>query len=231
VAGGLRINLGSWKHAPRGWVNIDGSWNAWLSKRPRLRRAAGALGALPEWARADDWPENVRVHDIRKGLPFPDGSAVAIYGSHILEHLYLSEAEALLRECRRILRRGGVLRLVVPDLRAAVAEYLGEGRYADSDEKGAELSRADRLNERLALRDRRPPGGNLPYRLYGALKDFHSHKWMYDAESLIARFEAAGFDDVRELGYLDSRIDGIEAVELRKRVIDECGVCIEGVKS
>ena len=214
---GPRINLGSWKHAPEGWINVDGSWNAWLSQHPRLRAAARTLGVLPEWARDDEWPANVVVHDLRKPLPFPDGYAAAVYGSHVLEHLYLEEGERLLAECFRVLRAGGVLRLVVPDLRAVVDEYLADGD-------------ADRMNERLGFRDRRPPAGNPAYRVYSAVKDLHSHKWMYDAESLSARFRGAGFEDVRALGYLESAIPGIEEVELRKRVVDESGICIEGVK-
>ncbi len=226
----LKINLGSWAHAPESWINVDGSWNAWLSQHPRLRRAAEAAGVLPEWASETEWPPNILVHDLRKPLPLPDGVASAVYGSHVLEHLYLDEGERLLQECHRVLRPGGILRLVVPDLRAVVEEYLGERPFADSEENVAELSAADRMNERLRFRDRHPPSGNVAYRTYSALKDFHSHKWMYDAESLTARFEAAGFTDVRELGYLESRIEGIEEVELRKRVVDECGICIEGSK-
>ena len=97
---GPKINLGSWAHAPEDWINIDGSWNAWLSQRPRLRRAAEKVGVLPDWASDTEWPENILVHDLRKPLPFPDGYAGAIYGSHVLEHLYLVEAVALLGQCR-----------------------------------------------------------------------------------------------------------------------------------
>ncbi len=214
---GPKINLGSWAHAPEYCINIDGSWNAWLSQHPRLRRAAETARVLPEWAADTEWPDNILVHDLRKPLPFPDDYAGAIYGSHVLEHLYLVEADALLLECRRVLRGGGVLRLVVPDLRAAVDEYLSEGD-------------GDLLNERLGLRDRRPPSGNPAYRVYSTLKDFHSHKWIYDERSLSSRLEAAGLEDVRSMGYLESRIEGIEAVELRHRVVDEHGICIEGVK-
>jgi predicted SAM-dependent methyltransferase len=59
-------------------------------------------------------------------LPFPDGSAAAIYASHVLEHLYFEEGRQLIRESFRVLSGGGLLRIVVPDLNAIVREYLGE---------------------------------------------------------------------------------------------------------
>ena len=173
-----------------------------------------------------EWPPHILVHDLRKPLPFADGFAAAVYGSHVLEHLYFTEAKRLLAECFRVLEPGGVLRLVVPDLRAIVGEYLGE-RPADGS--GAE-SAADRMNERLLLRPAEPPRGSFLYRLYSAATEFHWHKWMYDADSLAAHLRAAGFADVLEMGYNESRIDGIEEVERRERVVDECGVCVEGVK-
>src|SRR5215218_2544862 len=111
VVAGPRINLGSWAHAPASWINVEGSWNAWLSQRPRLRRLAEAARILPEWASETQWPPNI----------------------------------------------------VVPNLRTVVTEYLGERPFADSEQKAGELSAADRMNERLGLRDRRPPAGNVAY--------------------------------------------------------------------
>jgi predicted SAM-dependent methyltransferase len=72
------------------------------------------------------WDSTIFIHDIRKSLPFPDGSAAAIYASHVLEHLYFEEGRQLIRESFRVLSGGGLLRIVVPDLNAIVREYLGE---------------------------------------------------------------------------------------------------------
>jgi predicted SAM-dependent methyltransferase len=46
---------------------------------------------------------------------FPDGSFDFIYSEHFFEHLFADEAVALLRECHRLLKPGGVIRTVVPD--------------------------------------------------------------------------------------------------------------------
>jgi SAM-dependent methyltransferase len=66
----------------------------------------------------------VLAHDLRLGIPFPDGHFDAVYHAHLLEHLAPAEAARLLAECRRVLRPGGVLRVVVPDLEAIARLYL-----------------------------------------------------------------------------------------------------------
>ena len=226
-----KLHLGSWTVAPPTWINIDASWGARLAKHPRLRRAVAAARLAPTEVLETEWPPDILVHDLRKPLPFPDGYAGAVYGSHVLEHLWLAEAERLLAECFRVLEPGGVLRIVVPDLRAIVQEYLGENPFGTQpNDREAELVAADRMVERLSFRGREPPRGGPLYRLYASLVDLHSHKWMYDFESLALRFRQHGFVDVREMGFEESRIDGIGEVELRHRVVDECGICVEGVK-
>ena len=123
----------------------------------------------------------------------------------------------------------GILRVVVPDLRTIVLEYLGERPFASSPELEA-LPPADRLNKRLSLRNPDLPSGNVLYQWYATMKDLHSHKWMYDANSLSAYFAWAGFEDVREMRFHQSRIEGIEKIEQAGRVLHGEGICVEGVK-
>ena len=78
------------------------------------------------WDNLDVYPSSpaVRRWDIRKGIPFPEGQADAVYASHVIEHLSRSDAMSLAKECGRALRSGGVIRFVVPDLEAMVSQYL-----------------------------------------------------------------------------------------------------------
>ena len=48
-------------------------------------------------------------------LPFKDASFSFIFSEHFFEHLFLDEAGGLLKECFRCMKRGGVIRTVVPD--------------------------------------------------------------------------------------------------------------------
>ncbi len=171
------------------------------------------------------WSAEILAHDVRRSLPFTNMSFSAVYASHLLEHLHRVEADRLLKECFRILVPGGVLRLVVPDLLTLVNEYL-EWRTLREKRQIA----GDRLNERLMLRPEAPTSGNPLYRAYSAATDFHSHKWMYDADSLQQHMGAAGFTKVQEMAYRQSAIDNIEAVERPERVLDGQGICVEGTR-
>lgn len=61
--------------------------------------------------------------DVRNGLPFPSNFADSIYSTHTFEHFYPDELKRLLRECVRVLKPGGGIRLVVPSLGSAIAAY------------------------------------------------------------------------------------------------------------
>lgn len=56
------------------------------------------------------------LHDLTKPLPFQDNHADRIASIHVLEHFYLWEAKALLKEFLRVLKPGGEVVLELPCL-------------------------------------------------------------------------------------------------------------------
>jgi predicted SAM-dependent methyltransferase len=80
----------------------------------------------PDWTNVDlvSTDEGVIAHNLTQGLPFPDASFDVVYHSHVLEHFAKTEAEFFMRECCRVLRPHGVLRVVVPDLEQIAQTYL-----------------------------------------------------------------------------------------------------------
>ncbi|MFA5000086.1 MAG: methyltransferase domain-containing protein [Patescibacteria group bacterium] len=66
----------------------------------------------------------IKGHNIKKRLPFPDNSLDFVYHSHILEHLRQNEAKKFIKECYRILKPEGLIRIAVPDLEKLCEEYL-----------------------------------------------------------------------------------------------------------
>jgi predicted SAM-dependent methyltransferase len=152
-----------------------------------------------------------REHGVRYGsakrLPFPDASAEAIYSSHMLEHLSRADSGQFLRECRRVLAPGGIIRIAVPDLRAIVSEYAAGGI-------------ADRLIQRLLLADERR----------GVLRGlrFTGHRWMYDGESLRRTITEAGFRGAVVLPAGSTTIRRPGTLNLREREAES--VYVEAVR-
>lgn len=96
----------------------------------------------PDWINLDVSPTdpNVLVADINNGLPFSSEFAVVCYSSHVLEHLDKAGARNLIAECFRVLKHGGVIRLVLPDLEVLAREYL---RVLDAVASGNGVSELD----------------------------------------------------------------------------------------
>jgi GT2 family glycosyltransferase/predicted SAM-dependent methyltransferase len=142
--------------------------------RPLVLNVACGDGALPGFINLDRRPGGDLRLDPTMSLPFRASSVDGIYCAGFVEHLDPAEASAFLRDCRRVLRPGGVLRVATLDLDALVRHYLSPGwRDAERGRGGAWLpaTRCEMLN--LALRAR-------------------GHRWVYNEEDLVRRARLAG---------------------------------------
>ncbi|WP_461209882.1 glycosyltransferase [Desulfocurvus sp. DL9XJH121] len=117
----------------------------------------------PDWVNVDfssPGPE-VYAHDLAEGVPFRDASFDVVYHSHLLEHFNKDDAGAFLRDCFRVLRPGGVLRVAVPDLESLARSYL---HCLDEAGKGDESAQARHEWSIIELVDqgtRHGPGGYM----------------------------------------------------------------------
>ena len=125
----VKVNLGCGLAVTNGWVNIDGSLNALVSTLPQiLHRLAYRLTGANRYYSEDEYcrllKDNYFIHhDLSYGIPLRDGVADFIYSSHFLEHLFRQDGKKLLEESFRVLKPGGTIRIVVPDLAYALSLY------------------------------------------------------------------------------------------------------------
>lgn len=61
--------------------------------------------------------------NLLNGIPFPDNSFDVVYHSQVLEHIPNEKAQNFIKECFRVLKPEGIIRVVVPDLENIVDEY------------------------------------------------------------------------------------------------------------
>jgi predicted SAM-dependent methyltransferase len=120
--------------------------------------------------------------DLTSKLPFPDGSADAVFLEHVLEHFPLEAVLAMLGECRRVLAPGGILRAGVPDF----------GRYAESY-----------AGDRAFLEERRP-GRPTPLLALAEVALSHGHRSVWDAETLERVLAESGLVHVRRRAFGDT---------------------------
>lgn len=65
--------------------------------------------------------------DLTLGLPIASNCVTHIYSSHLIEHLTYAQVDSLLSECKRVLRTGGKIRIVCPDLKKYITFYNQSG--------------------------------------------------------------------------------------------------------
>jgi|GEM_PF-1765280 len=163
----LFLNIGCGAHKLPGFVNID--------------RESGADLEL----------------DVTLGLPFADGAVQGIFSEHFIGHLTRPQAIAFLRECRRVLCPGGVLRVATPDLEQTVGDYQGDWRSRPwLAQFGYEWigTRCEMLN--------------IAFREWG-------HQWLYDEEELVRVAELAGLAVKRRWPVGMSDVPQFQHVEYR----------------
>lgn len=101
--------------------------------------ACGGSYILDEqWINLDYEPTHpsIKKANLLEKLPFLDNACDVVYSSHFLEHIPKSTVPMFLKECNRILKSGGKIRLVLPDLQNLCQEYLSSresGKHEEAD--------------------------------------------------------------------------------------------------
>ncbi len=212
----IRVNIGCGMTPTLGFENFDNSLSLKLSKHPLFSELLHKLKLISstqmDYIRFC-WSNNIKFADATKRIPLPNDSASLVYSSHMLEHLDRSEASMFLREAYRVLKSGGVIRLVLPDLSKAIATY-NQNQDADAFVESTLMCI--------------PNARNFLQRLRMAVIGNRHHLWMYDGKSLSRLLDCNGFKKIQILASGETTLIDCEPLNLYERA-DE-SVYIEAVK-
>lgn len=177
----MRINVGCGHTATPSWMNFDNSLALRLAKIPLLPELLKAFRLIdtPQYQFILFAQSNqVKYGDATKRLLVADASVEVLYSSHMFEHLDRTEASSFLKEARRVLKPGGIIRLAVPDIERQVHEYLKHGD-ADAFIEGTYLAQ--------------PQPRTFLQRVRLLIVGARHHQWMYDGKSLCCLLSSHGF--------------------------------------
>jgi predicted SAM-dependent methyltransferase len=164
----------------------------------RLRMDAGQrnymnLGSaddrVPGFVAVDFFSPNVGYGaDLRYPLLIDDAIFDGIFTEHTLEHLNYVEVAKVLRECQRILKPCGMIRIIVPDLSIFVEHYASKNDSWFRDW------------EREVLR---PRGRSMNSRIEALsfVTQEYGHRSAWDFETMEGFLARAGFTDIHRRGF------------------------------
>lgn len=177
----IKVNFGCFEKGLPGWINVDNAWRHIVVSKipglPKMLYLAGFLNKRTYGFHVGRRFKGLVYGDVTKRLRFESNSVDYIYSSNMGEHLYPRDAVHFFTECKRILKKGGVLRLLLPDIETMARNYLEEIGKADSAKKFSYLVFANDCRKGWV----------------------NAHKWAYDKYSLRDILESIGFSEVSEV--------------------------------
>jgi predicted SAM-dependent methyltransferase len=161
---------------------------------------------MPGWLNTDYFVtrSDIAHFDATKTFPIPTASFDYIFSEHMIEHVSFDDGQSMLRECHRVLKPKGIVRISTPDLQFLIDLYARRKSALQQEYIGS-------FNPPCAV----DAGGdafviNHFVRAWG-------HLFIYDENTLRFAMERAGFKNIRRCGINESDVPALRNIEHEER--------------
>ena len=195
---------------------------AWLLRRPGLIKQYHhdhsikklQLGtyhnSLEGWLNSDVYPrsKNIVYLDAAKPFPLADQSFDYIFSEHMIEHVSYEDGLRMLKECRRVLKPGGKIRMTTPNLETFIGLF-------DTEKNDLQKGYMQWYTERYF------PEGHEVRESFIINRCFHgwNHQFVYDVATLRNSFEQSGFVEIKLCASGESDEEHFHALDTHGAVV------------
>ena len=155
------------------------------------------------WLCSDIQPQNHQsiYLDVTKRFPFKDNTFNYINCEHLIEHLDYKDGLFMLKECYRVLKKDGRLRISTPDLNTILRLYT-----CRSENYGADY--IDWITNNFTANSIKHPVAvvNTAFHNWG-------HRFLYDFDFLKVQLIHCEFTEIERVPYLQSSDPNLQCIE------------------
>jgi len=138
--------------------------------------------------------------DISQHIPLPNNHVELIFSRGTMEHLKYSELINCFIENYRILKKGGVVRMLVPDFDLMIQKYINKKIEKTSDTE----------MERWNLYERMPTNGVSETFVNSVL--YHDHYYLHNFDTLSKALKKCGFINIKKMSPGETKIHQISEI-------------------
>lgn len=205
----VNINIGCGSRVTKGFINYDNSFSLQLKNLPlffikflyKVRIIARQHYEYIKFVKDND----IIYCDARIKIPLKNYTVNNVYSSHTLEHLRYEDSDKFLNECFRVLKKDGGIRLIVPNLRLKIEDYI---KLKDADDFFFKLG---------IFHDSHIKFNKFKSFIRNFINDGIGHKHMYDENSIKKKLIKNGFKNPKILEAGQTSLKNLGELDLYER--------------
>ena len=152
--------------------------------------------------------------DVTKTFPYQNREIDYIFTEHLIEHINFTSGRNMLRECYRVLKVGGKIRICTPDLAFLIDLYREDKSQLQLDYINDTYNSSDELKENNKIVSTKSD----TFIINNFVRAWN-HEFIYDKKTLSLLMSIVGFKNIKTYDLLksdDSELKNLENVDRMK---------------